>query len=284
VHLIRDDEDGQDLLELLQQRAEQWSASNLVTLVFVSDDYWVYERLKQLATRMEVTPVGDLPKSQAIAAIRKYRLKFFKEEPDSEILAQVYDKIGGRLTFLNRIAKARDMLKACDQIYDIEKQWFLNNCWIFGATMDDDMMVQQKYASAAMVLALALVDLESEMERSDPSLDGHKLPSLPLHKAREVMTRGDFIRSYDQINIFTITPDHMVRADSVAMQRAFRDICSEPGFREHLKATLGRLDDMESLERTREIVAKDLVLGGKYLLSMKRGGEAEVELVVERKE
>ena len=33
VHLLRNDEDGIDLLELIQQRAEQWAASNLVTVV-----------------------------------------------------------------------------------------------------------------------------------------------------------------------------------------------------------------------------------------------------------
>lgn len=57
LHLLRDDDDGRDLLELLQQRAEQWAASNLVTMIFNSDDYWVYERLKKLATRMEVTTI-----------------------------------------------------------------------------------------------------------------------------------------------------------------------------------------------------------------------------------
>lgn len=31
THLVRDDHDGQDLLEMIQQRAEQWSASGLVT-------------------------------------------------------------------------------------------------------------------------------------------------------------------------------------------------------------------------------------------------------------
>jgi len=71
VHLLRDDEDGRDLLELLQQRAEQWAASNLVTVVFNSDDYWVYERLKQLATRMEVLSITDLPKAQAMAALER---------------------------------------------------------------------------------------------------------------------------------------------------------------------------------------------------------------------
>lgn len=38
MHLLRDDEDGRDLLELIQQRAEQWAASNLVTVVLNSDD------------------------------------------------------------------------------------------------------------------------------------------------------------------------------------------------------------------------------------------------------
>lgn len=46
VHLLRDDEDGRDLLELIQQKAELWAASNLCTVVLNSDDYWVYERLK----------------------------------------------------------------------------------------------------------------------------------------------------------------------------------------------------------------------------------------------
>jgi hypothetical protein len=49
----------------------------------------------------------------------------------------------------------------------------------------------------------------------------------------------------------------MLRADSVAMQNAFREICTEPGFEAHLKATLNRLDELESLSRTREISFRD---------------------------
>jgi len=152
IHLLRDDEDGRDLLELLQQRAEQWAASNLVTVIFNSDDYWVYERLKQLATRMEVTSITDLPKAQAIAALSNYRQKYFKEEVKSKILAEVYDRVGGRLTYLNRVAKSRDMLKTCDEIIDVEKRWFLNQCWILGEEMDDDVMDQQKFAVSALLL------------------------------------------------------------------------------------------------------------------------------------
>ena len=263
THLLRDDEDGRDLLELIQQRAEQWAASNLVTVVFNSDDYWVYERLKQYSTRLDVLPVLDLPKEQAMSALRQYRKRNFKEEPSTKVLEKIFDRVGGRLTFLNRVAKSLDMLETCDQICQTEKNWLLNKCWILGEGMDDDVMDQQKYAAAAMVLAKALVDQEKQIanKATEYSDQGQLLPQIPLHKAREIMTRADFIRSYDHINIFTIDAQAMVRADSVPMQNAFRQICGDPGFEEHLQATLDRISAIESLGRTREVVAKDLIAG-----------------------
>lgn len=146
LHLVRDDEDGRDLIELLQQRAEQWAASNLVTMVLNSDDYWVYERLKLLATRMEVTSVSDLPKRAATAALKRYRARYFREVLSDELATKVYDRVGGRLSFLNRVAKSHDMLKTCDEIKEVEKTYFLNQCWILGTEMDDDVMDQQKWA------------------------------------------------------------------------------------------------------------------------------------------
>ncbi|KAL9628465.1 MAG: hypothetical protein Q9204_005868 [Flavoplaca sp. TL-2023a] len=259
THLLRDDDDGRDLLELIQQRAEQWAASNLVTVVLNSDDYWVYERLKQYATRMEVLPVLDLPRQQAISALIRYRARYHKEEPQMEILEQIYEKIGGRLSFLNQVARSKDMLHTCDKICRAEKTWFLNNCWILGEDMDDDVMDQQKYASAAMVLAKALVDQEKKQGSLYDPETGRILPQIPLHKAREIMTRADFIKDYDHINIFTIDAQAMVRADSVPMLNAFRQICNDEGFEEHLQATLDRISAIESLGRTREIVAKDLI-------------------------
>ena len=271
AHLLRDDHDGRDLLELIQQRAEEWAAVNLITIILNSDDYWVYERLKGLATRMEVLPIPDLPKSQAITALRKYRHRYLHESPTSDVLEKVYERVGGRLTFLNRVAKAPDMLKECEEICSREKSWLLNQCWILGAEMDDDVMDQQKYCSAALVLASALVD---ESTSYDPE-KGHCLPEIPLHHARQIMTRADFIQSYDHINIFTIDSRGMVRADSVPMQHAFREVCGAEGFKEHLEKTLERISDIESLGRTRELVAKDLV-GGKSsyrLEGMRRGKE-----------
>jgi hypothetical protein len=259
THLIRDDEDGRDLLELMQQRAEQWAASNLVTMVFNSDDYWVYERLKRYATRMEVIPIFDLPKERAISALAKYRQKYFPNQRfSSEVLERVYDRVGGRITFLNQVAKTEDMLKACEKICATEKTWFLSRCGILGEGMDDDVMDQQKYASAAMVLAKALVTREKDMETTYDPAQGHMLPEIPLYKAREIMTRADFIQAYDSENLFTIDSNAMVRADSVPMMNAFREICAEEGFDEHLQATLDRISAIESLKRTRELTLKDL--------------------------
>ena len=115
-------------------------------IVFNSDEYWVYERLKRYAARMEIIPVPDLPKHKAMAALREYRVKYFKEDLPSEILEKVYDSVGGRLTFLNRVAKSEDMIEMCEEICQAEKTWFLNNCGILGEEMDDDVMDQQKYA------------------------------------------------------------------------------------------------------------------------------------------
>ncbi|TLD04034.1 hypothetical protein PgNI_11340 [Pyricularia grisea] len=271
MHLLRDDEDGKDLLELLQQRAEQWAAANLVTMVFNSDDYWVYERFKQLATRMEVLAVQDLPKAQATDAMKKYRLRYHAQEIDDATADSIYGQVGGRLTFLHRVAKSNNMLETCRKLIQIEKTWFLNQCWILGSTMDDDVMDQQKWAAAAMVLALALVDKETEMENTYDPVKGHVLPSFPVHEAQEIMTRADFVRDFDRRNLFAITSSADVRASSVPMHIAFKEICSQPGFREHLAATNKRIADIESLGRTRELQAKDLFLGGKYEITQKKG-------------
>jgi hypothetical protein len=270
------------MLELIQQRAEQWAASNLCTVVLNSDDYWVYERLKNYSTRMKVHPVRDLRKEAAIQALQNYRKRYRGEELSLSMLEDIYDRVGGRLTFLSRVAKSKDMLETCEHICKAEKTWFLNKCWILGTEMDDDVMDQQKYASAAMVLAKALVDKEKEMEMKYHPDEGHILPSIPLHEARQIMTRADFIQSYDHDNLFAIDADAMVRADSVPMQIAFREICAQEGFDDFLEATLERISAIESLGRTRELTIKDLWDGGKYNITTRdRKGNVEKEIVFE---
>ncbi len=68
------------------------------------------------------------------------------------------------------------------------------------------------------------------------------------------------------------------------MQNAFRDVCAQPGFEDHLRATLDRISAIESLGRTRELMAKDLSTGGKYTISTRsaKGSRDEVAVGLKR--
>jgi hypothetical protein len=143
--------------------------------------------------------------------------------------------------------------------------------------------------STAMVLANALYKLSLEMDATYTPEQGHILPQIPLHRARFIMTRSDFIRKHHDLSIFSIDSHAMVRADSVPMQRAFNEICSEPGFEDFLEATLDRISGIESLGRTKELTFKDLWDGGKYKITTRdtKGevqGHVEMETVEGKKD
>jgi hypothetical protein len=105
---------------------------------------------------MEVIPVTDLPKQKAMTALYQYRKQYHQEETQSEILEKVYNSVGGRLSFLNRVANSDDMLGTCRTICEGEKTWFLNRCWILGEEMDDDVMDEQKYSVGTFFSRLIL--------------------------------------------------------------------------------------------------------------------------------
>ena len=110
---------------------------------------------------MEVIPVTDLPKDKAMSALKKYRKQFFNENLQPSILEQVYDKVGGRLSFLNRVAKSPDIMKTCEEICRAERTWFLNKCWILGKEMDDDVMDEQKFSVRANFFRRSNLDRNS---------------------------------------------------------------------------------------------------------------------------
>ncbi|KAK9379438.1 uncharacterized protein V2V93DRAFT_401545 [Kockiozyma suomiensis] len=274
THLLREDDDGNNLVELLQQRAEAFAASGLVTMIFNSDDYWVYERFMRLGTRLDVITIKDLSRAKTVEALQIWRRKYFDQNVPVEFCNRIYDMVGGRPQFLNRVAQHTDMLAHAQQLVDTEKTWFLNQCGLLGEDMDDDVMESGKFSGSAMLLAKELVEMEkAHIDANGNRLpdDDHLLPSLPLWKARQVMTRADYIQKYDNLNIFTIDSKSHVRADSAPMMEAFRQICAEPGFDELLEETLDRVSAIESLGRTRELVLKDLVGGGKYQIDFNKG-------------
>ncbi|KAF2030565.1 hypothetical protein EK21DRAFT_100425 [Setomelanomma holmii] len=224
--LEKEDEGGRRLLEILQQRSEIWASNELVTVVFTSDEHWTLERLIPYATNMNIMNIRDVRKDVVTNALKRYRARYHNEDVPQSILDKVLAQVGGRLIFLNQI---------------------------LGESMDDDVEEQQRICAAAIILARALVHRATSSR--DP--DQFTLPEIPLQEARQIITRADFVQPFDHINIVHIDANGMVRADSVPMQNAFRDIVMQEGFEEHLKATLNRLDELESLARTREVSVRE---------------------------
>lgn len=264
------------LVELLQQKAEYFSSSGMLTTMFISDDYWLFEKLKILATRLQLINFEDAKFNSSIKIINRARLKRFNEFLSEDECKKIYTLIGGRPQHLNHVVSSQSYLDACEEVIQSEATWFLNNCTLLGADMDDDVVESGKFSTSAMLLMRELVELDRKKKKTknkgaevDPDDQVH-LPELPLWRARQIMTRPDYIQEYDRRNIFTIDAHSNVRADSVPMMQAFHRIASSPNFDSLLQETIDRVSEIESLQRTREIVSKDLGHGKKYKLSTAR--------------
>lgn len=251
MHLIQSDKDGDALLELLQQRAESFASSGLVTFVFNSDEYWIYERMKQNGRRMELIPVTDLPKPQALESFSKYRAQIYGKTPSSAELEEVWQKVGGRLTYLAKVARSSDMLKYAESLLQREKTWVLNQSALI-PDFDDDVLDDGKWQGGTFMMAKALV----EEERANPEKWKDELVYLPLYRCRQILTRADFMQRLDSLNIISVDTFSNVRADSRAMMQAFREICAEENFESDLENVLDRCSAVESLNRTRELIFK----------------------------
>jgi len=117
-------------------------------------------------------------------------------------------------------------------------------------------------AAGAWLLIQALVEKEAEDAKKEAKdqipIEDHNIPSLPQHLSRRIMTRADLLERLDQCNIIAIDTRSNVRASSVPMMKAFREICGQDYFEGMLQNVLDRISEVESLGRTREIEFKDL--------------------------
>ncbi|TID29913.1 hypothetical protein CANINC_001424 [Pichia inconspicua] len=237
------------LVELLQQRAESFASSGLLTMLFISEDYWLFEKMRTLATRMQVINFEDTHLAEATKILKSARMKYFSDKLTDDECERIFNIIGGRPQHLNYIASHSDMLRSARDLIDSEKRWFLNNCTLLGKNMDDDVNDYGKFSTSAMLLMKSLVELDNKNDPTD-------LPKLPLWRAKQIMTRADFIETLDRLNIFTIGTNCKVKADNVPMMKAFHEIAAEPGFEQLLQESLDRVAEIESIHRTRELVFK----------------------------
>ncbi|CAG8539692.1 11566_t:CDS:10 [Acaulospora morrowiae] len=236
IHAFKDDEEGEDLLELLQQRAESWAAAKLVIMVFNTDDYTVYERMKRDASRMEVIRMNELEPKEAIKLLKEKRNG---HESDELLEKIVVERIGGRLSYINRLCKEKDIMKTVDILETEERHWITNRIGLI-PDFEESAFDDQKYAFCAWKLIRALVKSPTK--------------TLSLRDCRVVTGNPKWIEMMDHDNIIMIDDEQNVRADSKILLNIFEEIVNEEGFDELLDNVGERVEEVDKEQRTRELI------------------------------
>ncbi|KAI0827927.1 hypothetical protein BC628DRAFT_1409461 [Trametes gibbosa] len=278
VHYFNHDDDGRNMLLQFQQRAEAWAASGILTMVFSSDDFWPFFVMR----KHSVVSVYDLSAQDAQTAARRMRLNARRQKVDPDVLTEVVKTVGGRLTYLGRVCKAPDMLKHAKHLLAVEKAWLQSQIGLI-PDCDDDVMDEQKWSSCSWLLLREFVRRhEKEVERireavargeaDAEELKGIPLPQIPYYECRQIMTRPDFMDELDRKNIIAIDIHHDVTPDSWLILHAAEEVVGEDGFDDLLDSVRGRVDEIESLHRTRELTFKDVDAGDRIRLTVDKGG------------
>ncbi|KAJ7502952.1 hypothetical protein B0H11DRAFT_612319 [Mycena galericulata] len=281
VHFFKNDDEGRNMLLQLQQRAESWAASGIITCVFMTDDFWPFYVMRKTASRMHVLSIYDLDNKEALHAAKRMYMSMKQKNISHSIVEEAVSIVGGRLSYLNKVSKSKDMVEMAKLLLSTEKAWLRSQIGLI-SDCDDDVMDEQKWSSCSWLLLREFVRLRKEQERvrdeaiSTGQLDQKDvelpLPTIPYWKCRQIMTRADFLEDLDRANIIAIDVHHDVRPDSMLILHASREVVEEEGFDELLDNVRDRIDEIESLHRTRELTFKDLAPGDKIRLSVDKGG------------
>ncbi|KAG8693182.1 hypothetical protein FRC09_010676, partial [Ceratobasidium sp. 395] len=151
IHLFNNDDEGKQLLTQLQQRAERWAESGVVTMLFNTDDFWPYTVMRQLANRMQTFSVKDLDRNDSFQALKRLRRDAVGEEEleSDEVLAQAAEVAGKEVDPFNpicalmggedRLARSQDIIHHSERLKHSEKAWLLTHIGLI-RDFDDDCM------------------------------------------------------------------------------------------------------------------------------------------------
>ncbi|KAF9565606.1 hypothetical protein CPC08DRAFT_783465 [Agrocybe pediades] len=256
VHLFQNDTDGRNMLLQLQEKAEEWAASGILTMIFSSDDFWPFHVMRKNANRMFVLSVNYQPQQEAMYASKRMK-STVAEEVDRE---EVVSIVGGRPYRFDKVQISFWCMKfIADYMVQIEKQWLLSQIGLV-PDCDDDIIEDQKWSSRAWLLLREFVKLREEQLATSPAsgtqndLNDIPLPTIPYWKCREIMTRPDFMEELDRLNIIAIDTQYNVRPDSNLILLAAREVVREDGFEDRLHHVRNKIDELETLQRTRELL------------------------------
>ncbi|RPD57753.1 hypothetical protein L226DRAFT_467874 [Lentinus tigrinus ALCF2SS1-7] len=287
VHYFNHDDDGRNMLLQFQQRAEGWAASGILTMVFSTDDFWPFFVMRKNASRMHVVSVYDLSPKDALTAAMRIRKNARRAKVTPEEVQEVVQLVGGRLTYLGKVCRAADMIKHAKHMLSVEKAWLLSQIGLI-PDCDDDVMDEQKWSSCSWLLLREFVKkrkadvarVQEAIERGEATqedLENLPLPRISYYECRQIMTRPDFMDDLDRKNIIAIDINHDVSPDSLLILHAAEEVVAEEGFDELLDSVRDRVDEIESLHRTRELTFKDVDKGDRIRLTVDKGGARLLE-------
>ncbi|KAG6861119.1 hypothetical protein C0995_003848 [Termitomyces sp. Mi166 len=304
IHFFKNDDEGRNMILQLQQKAEAWAASDGAgTFVHTfthgdSDDFWPFHimrtcssseiqqfvnKLRSQAKTPVVLSIYDLDTTESLHAVNRMRMSSRHPSTTPEQLKEAVSLVGGRLSYLSKVAKAKHMVEMAEHLKGVEKGWLLSQigfCKGLIPDCDDDVMDEQKWSSCSWLLLQEFVKLHQEQEAireaalpaAGSTEDSLELPVIPYWRCRQIMTRADFMEELDRINIIAIDIHHDVRPDSMLILHAAQEVVSEEGFQELLDNVRDRIDEIESLHRTRELTFKDVDQGDRIAVTVDKGG------------
>jgi len=99
-----------------------------------------------IITGFQVLTVYDLTPEEALGACRRMRRHVSLPVPVEDTLTQAISLLGGRLSYLNRVSRARDMVKMARDMLAVEKGWLLGRIGLI-QDCDDDVMDEVRFAN-----------------------------------------------------------------------------------------------------------------------------------------
>ncbi|KAJ6624312.1 hypothetical protein B0H10DRAFT_2006782 [Mycena sp. CBHHK59/15] len=275
VHFLKNDDEGRSMLLQLQQRAEAWAASG-TSVEQYTDDFWPFYVMRKL-----VMSIYDLDTKEALHAATRMHMSTKRRSISPSIVEEAVSIVGGRLSYLNKVSKSKDMIEMAKHLLSVEKAWLLSQIGLI-PDCDDDVMDEQKWSSCSWLLLREFVKLRKKQERiRDEAIASGQLDKndvdLPLPTIPYIMTRADFLEELDRANIIAIDVHHDVRPDSMLILHASQEVVEEDGFDELLDNVRDRIDEIESLHRTRELTFKDVDAGDKIRLTVDKEGTRMVD-------
>ncbi|KAG6857194.1 hypothetical protein H0H87_008259 [Tephrocybe sp. NHM501043] len=302
IHFFKNDDEGRNMILQLQQKAEAWAASGKYShhgiqfrrfLAFPHNAekrqshackpkiFGLIPFSNSLADDFlfKVLSIYDLDTTESLHAATRLRMNSRRPPGPPEQLQEAVSLVGGRLAYLNKIAKAKDAVSMAQHLKAVEKAWLLSQIGLI-PDCDDDVMDEQKWSSCSWLLLQEFVKVHEEQiaARQDALAAGKevednlKLPVIPYWKCRQIMTRADFMEELDRINVIAIDIEHNVRPDSMLILYAAQEVVSEESFQEILDGVRERIDEIESLHRTRELTFKDVDQGDRINVTVDKGG------------